>query len=500
MRLQSDMFNRTDELQGELYDDQVGTIRSGTQAARSEAGRGYSAAVGAATNLRDDSAATGRYTRDANRTLNQNALRDSMGRTLATQNATIGANALTRDKGVHRAQQTVDANIGNYQREMDSGTGRLTADRDKNISAYQSALDAGTGRLTADRDKNIQGYEDAQAKSLGYFEPSIARGNDAGAAYGYNLGLGGKPAGYSGLSESEGTKYLMKTGRQEIEGGAAGAGNLFSGATAAALEKKRIGLASLDKENQMAQLMGLAGLGQGAANSAAGVRANYSDDIAGQRTGATSSINDLRAGYTGAMAGERTGATSAINALRGGYTGAMAGERSDYLNTANALDTASTSGITSARNLGTATLNGLQDVSANRGMGINTDYNNLMHGIRSDYANGITNAADVRAARGIDRANTNTANLGSARANRANLFGSAAGQYTTGMSSALGNKGDAKAAGAIGSGNALMGGLQNGLGIYGMMGGTFGSQAAQGAGQGQPWSNPFASMGSWFGR
>lgn len=407
--LQADMFNRSDALQGELYKDQVGTIGSNTDVARKAAQQGYGIATKAASDLRRSADSTNYGTRRANALLNNTAYKDSKARTLGTQ--------------------------------WD------------NIKAGNNALMAGLKRSQTTRNQNISGFEEARDKSLGYFEPSIARGNDAGSAYAYNLGIGNKPAGYTGLQESEGTKYLMNTGRQEIEGGAAGAGGLYSGATLAALEKKRQGIASLDKDNQQAQLMALAGLGQSAGNSAAALR---------------------------------TGAASAI-----------AGERGDYRDTANALDATRTAANTGARNLGTQTVNALLDQYTNRGIGINNAYQTSKYGIGQDYANALTNAGDTRAGRMIGIADANTANLGTARANRANLQGANSAAYTAGTSAALSNKGDAKAAGAIGGANAWLGGLSNAASLYGAFGGGA-SAAATSAGAGNPFANPFANWNSWI--
>jgi hypothetical protein len=551
--LQADMFNRMDDVQRRLYGAQRDTIQGNTAGAQRTAGNAYDVAAGQARNLRDAGLTNATDTRDQNAGLNRNALRASSARTRDNQFDTIRDNNATYGRGMGLAGRTMDANIGDFRRERAAGTEQLWQDRADNVGDFRRERAAGTRQLWedradnigdarreraagtkqlwADRRDNLDTYDQEKRASLGYFQPSIGRGNDAGAAYSYNLGLGGKPKGYSGLQESEGTKYLMNTGRQEIEGGAAGNGNMYSGATLAALDKKRMGLASLDKDNQMQQLMAQAGLGQSAANSAAGIRAGYADDAAATRSGATSSINalrgaytgqisdarnaataginNLRAGYTGQIAGARNAATAGINNLRSQYTGDIADERGDYRNTANLLDQTRGAGNTAARNLGTGTLNQLQDTYANRGIGINNAYNANSYGINSDFANANTNAADTLAARRTDAFNNNTANLGAARANRANLMGGNAANYTSGMSSAIANKGDARAAGVIGGANALMGGIQNGLGMYGMMGGQFGGGGggvqpqvpANGTNvfaNNNPFANPFANFSSWF--
>lgn len=394
IQLQSDMFNRMDELQGDLYKRQEHVIRDSHGRIMEDAIRpAYRNALNAATDYRNEAIRGASGTRNRNMALNENALA----------------------MGLDRAGDTRTANISDYRREMGGGTRRINQARDA---------------------------------SLGYFEPSIDRGNSAGGAYAYNLGIGGKPSDYTGLKESEGTKYLMRTGRQEIEGGAAGAGNLNSGATLAALEEKRQGLASLDKDNQMSQLMALAGLGQSAANSASGIR--------------TSSANS-------------------VNALRGGYTGAIAGERGDYRDRANAL----------------------QDQYTGRGMNINDTFNANRTGALGDYAGMITSAGNNRAAGVTNAWNNLTSNLGTARANRANLMGTSAMNYANQAGQAYGAMGDAKAAGSIGSANALLGGINNGIGIYGMMGGGFGGGAktptvpSSGTNVFAS-SNPFANWNSWL--
>jgi hypothetical protein len=507
--LQADMFNRMDDVQRRLYGAQRDTIQSNTAGAQRTAGNAYDVAAGQARNLRDAGLTNATDTRNQNAGINRNALRASSARTRDNQFDTIRDNNATYGRGMGLSRQTMNENIGDFRRERAAGTEQLWQDRNANIGDARRERAAGTQQLWKDRNANLDTYGKEKAASLGYFEPSIGRGNDAGAAYSYNLGIGNKPSNYSGLQESEGTKYLMNTGRQEIEGGAAGNGNMYSGATLAALDKKRMGLASLDKDNQMQQLMAQAGLGQSAANSAAGIRAGYADDAAATRNGATAGINALRGVYTGQIAGARNAATSGINTLRSQYTGDIADERGDYRNTANLLDQTRGAGNTAARNLGTGTLNQLQDVYANRGIGINNDFNKNSYAINQDLANSMTNASDTLARRRTDAFNSNTANLGAARANRANLMGGNAANYTSGTSAAIANRGDAQAAGTIGGANALMGGLQNGLGMYGMMGGQFGQQQQPQVPQvpnsgtnvfanNNPFANPFANFGSWF--
>jgi hypothetical protein len=237
------------------------------------------------------------------------------------------------------------------------------------------------------------------------------------------------------------------------------------------------------------------------------VRANYSDDIAGQRTGATSGINALRAGYTGSMAGERTGAANNINTLRAGYTNAIAGERGDYRDSVNNLDTTRTNQSMAARNLGTSQRLGLLDQFAGRGMNINDTFNANRTSALGGYANMATSAGNNRTAGLTNQYNNLIANLGAARSNRANLYGTSAMNYANQASNAYGAMGDAHAAGAVGSANALLGGINNGVGIFGMMnnGGGGGAVTPQVPSSGTNVfahnANPFANIfGGMFGK
>jgi hypothetical protein len=177
----------------------------------------------------------------------------------------------------------------------------------------------------------------------------------------------------------------------------------------------------------MAQLFGLLGIGQNAAGNMANLRTAYDSAEVGQRSATTAGL-----------IGQQSGATNAINALRGAYGDAKA---ANYNNQAD-----------------------------------------RQYGYGTNYANALTGAGNNLAAAQTAAAGNYAANQGAAGANRANLAGAASQNYQIGAMNGYGNMGDAQAAGAIGVGNAINGGIGNALKIKGKLGGNFGQPSTQ-----SPW-------------
>lgn len=337
------------------------------------------------------------------KTINRNALRSDK----AALGARDVAYSQARDlygRSAATAKGTADKNLSMYTTERDRGVGELRSTSGANI--------AGLNRTGAE---NISGIRSARDSSIRPFQPAIGLGNNALQAYASNLGVGKAPAGYR-LAMTPGSQFLMGHMTDQVQGSAAGRGGLYSGATMEALQKEAAGIASLDRDNQQAQLFGLGGLGQAAAGTVADIRMGAEGAIGGQRNLTTGAIGD-----------QRNLTTGGINALRGGYADRIAGERSDY--------------------------------------------RDLLRGYGADLANGITNAADAYGARTIGIGDTQMGALGTARTNRANLMGSASQNYGAYGGQAIQNRGQANANSAIGWGNALTNGAQSGFDTYWNMGG-----------------------------
>jgi hypothetical protein len=306
-----EMFERMDALQGELYDEQTGTINQG--------------------------------------------FRQNLGDINANQGQQIDLANILGMYGMQGAQQTRDQNVGMYGREMRRGT---------------------------------RGIRQATRQSVRGFKPALNLGTNALRAFAENLGVGNAP-GYN-MEMTPGNRYLLDEGSKSIEGSAAGAGGLYSGAAMEELQRHAMGIAAQDRGQQQSELFGLAGMGQDAA---------------------------------GSIANLKTGGAQSINALRGGYTDRIGGANDQLFS--------------------------------------------QLYGIGGDWAQGVGGALDGGLDRRMGARDFRTSSLGTARANRANLQGNAAGQYMQGASGAYGLQG---AAGVMQS-NALANGINNGAFMYNYAGG-----------------------------
>lgn len=473
IQLQADMFNRMDDLQAHLYRNQSRDVYKARDAQLGSSNQARRQALNAARGLRNrgDALQTATYRRNQNalRDAGQQGMRDFNGnlrQNLGDANRTFGRGMDTardvRDASINTSRDLMRRNIGDLRGEMETGTDRLNRTQTQNIGTLNAAQDA----------------------SLAAFQPALGLGNNALRAYASNLGIGKAPRGYAGMELTPAAKFNMEQGREITEGGAAGAGGLYSGATMAALEKLRGGIAAQDRGNQMAELMGLGQVGQNAANSMADIRGLYSGRVTDQRDRATQGVNALRGAYTGQITGQRDQFGNRFNAAQDAF-----GDRSLTLGQ-NRLNAAS-----QARNFATMGRNDLRQWQTGNQMNVNNAYNQGSYGVASDFANAFTNATDTQAGRNIGIQGDWLSNLGAARGNRANLYGTAAMNYANGASNALANRGDARAQGAIGGANSMLGGIQNGLGIYGMLGGQFGQpQVGQGMFGGQGFGNWLRGM------
>lgn len=108
----------------------------------------------------------------------------------------------------------------------------------------------------------------------GFFEPYRESGENALAAYNYEMGMGSRPSDYSGFQETPGFQFQMNQGQQAIDGSAAARGQVFSGATLKAQQQFGQGLANQEYGNYLNRLSGMAGAGQAAAGQQATAAGN----------------------------------------------------------------------------------------------------------------------------------------------------------------------------------------------------------------------------------
>lgn len=137
-----------------------------------------------------------------------------------------------------------------------------------------------------------QNFKDA----LALIRPQITAGDEARDAVMFESGLGERPEGYSGFEASPGYEFVRDEGQRGIERSAAARGMTQSGAAFKELSRFNTGLASQEYGNFYNRLAGIAGAGQQAAQSGAGIYQNQGNALAGL---ALQGGNARASGYVG---------------------------------------------------------------------------------------------------------------------------------------------------------------------------------------------------------
>jgi hypothetical protein len=99
---------------------------------------------------------------------------------------------------------------------------------------------------------------------------------------------------YQGYSASPMAKYLMEEGVDSIEGSAAAAGGLYSGATLDALEGNRKQIIQADTADYFQKLFGLSNMGMAAAGNQAGAGSQYAGNVGNLQMGAANASGQAR--------------------------------------------------------------------------------------------------------------------------------------------------------------------------------------------------------------
>ena len=243
--------------------------------------------------------------------------------------------ALAREQYAEQNKKAKHAasKIGTRNAKTLKSTTKLARQERNALTSYaEQTRDATLGEAQTAYNRNMPLLTKARDDTLGLFRPAQEAGNNALAAYSYNLRIGSKPAGYTGLETSAGTKFLLNEGRKEIEGGAAGSGGLFSGATLAALDERRNGLVAQDKNNQMSQLFGLVGTGQTAAGNMADATGRYAGAIAGLNDQDYARRSGAFAGYGADMGRAQVGYTDRATNAQNIYADRYANNWNNWVN------------------------------------------------------------------------------------------------------------------------------------------------------------------------
>lgn len=140
-------------------------------------------------------------------------------------------------------------------------------------------------------------------------DPFYNGGIGANNALNYEMGLGAKPADYTGFQASPGYQYALDQGNNNINALAGARGGLNSGRTMEALQANGIGMANQEYGNWLSRLSGMQANGQ----NAAGMQANAATNAAGAVSNAYSNIGSAQS----------AGAIGVGNAFKEGLTNGL---------------------------------------------------------------------------------------------------------------------------------------------------------------------------------
>jgi hypothetical protein len=381
--------------------------------------------LGESRELRRNSQRTADKARDAN-----------TGILTRSRDQSIGAVRGDRRDGMRDIRGNRRANLADIGRTSRDNLGDIDRTAGRNIGDINRTARESLADIGQTERQNLRTASNQLGESLGYFNPAIQQGNNALSAFSQMLGLS---RGRYDMALTPATQYLMDQGRDTIEGGAAGAGGLYSGETLAELEKMRTGLVSQDYQTQMAQIMGLVGVGQNAGNSAAALRSGFADDAATYRTSARDAGVNVRGAASDRRLGVRGDASDDRVGVRGAASDARLGVRDDSTQALLGLRDATTGQMNALRQFYNPALVGVNDMYANRSTSADTNYANMN---TSAYNNALQNLLGARELQMQMKMGAGTS-----------LAPTAADM--------IAGKGAAKAGGIIGATNALMGGIGN---------------------------------------
>ena len=108
---------------------------------------------------------------------------------------------------------------------------------------------------------------------------------------------------YGGYSQSPMAKYLMEQGVDSVQGSAAAQGSLYSGAALDALESNRRTVISADTADYFSKLFGTANMGMSAAGNQAGAGSAYANNVGSLQMGAAQAKGQAYTGAASAISG-----------------------------------------------------------------------------------------------------------------------------------------------------------------------------------------------------
>lgn len=144
--------------------------------------------------------------------------------------------------------------------------------------AQASAAKSAAKSQTQAANNQIELYKDVYDETSANFAPYREQGLNAYNALNYEMGLGEKPEGYGGFTETPGYQFRFQQGVDAIDASAASRGNLLSGATQQALTDYGQNVAANEYGQYWNRLAANANMGLSAAGNQAASGQNFAQN------------------------------------------------------------------------------------------------------------------------------------------------------------------------------------------------------------------------------
>lgn len=189
--------------------------------------------------------------------------------------------------GVSQAQDYIKGQQQLQLRGLDWGlrdqTNAITSGYGSGSDTLSQAQEAGLGRITSGATEARQDLQQGLASGLGEVEQYAGTGEQAlqqEAALSGALGPEAQAQAIQNFTESPGQKYLREQQEQALLRNSAAIGGLGGGNVRTALQEQAFGIASTDQQRVLENLRSLAGRGQTAATTQAGLQTQGASGLA----------------------------------------------------------------------------------------------------------------------------------------------------------------------------------------------------------------------------
>jgi hypothetical protein len=225
-----------------------------------------------------------------------------------------------------------DQNIADATTTQNRGVGLAVNEYNTMADLSRNLRDGTLGDATRLRDSSREEARRVRTDTIGLYNPTRAAGTNALAAYDFNLGIGSKPANYTGPALSAGERFIRDEGIGTVQGSMAARGGLNSGETLAELQRLGSGIASQSRDRQQAELFARGQQGLTATDRIADAERAYFGDVTGIDRNYFGDRLGANAGYAAQMGAAKSGYTDRRLGLDAQGYGNIAGARNNYVN------------------------------------------------------------------------------------------------------------------------------------------------------------------------